>query len=241
MPTTRFSIRLTQDEFASTAAYLRLGGSTLEIAQKALVDQAKLADLVKEYGRTPEQINKIVQRVYDEWNRRTPSSRVSSEIFETAVAKRPRLAPQSIEIARRALVDGEEYRTLAEEYGLTSARIGQIVKTIYADCEIATVAPHLTETQFKDAVAGRRFTDQTLQIAHAVLVRGESMPDVAQATGMSRQWIHKAVKTVHDAFLARENIPPGWVTETVTAPKDMLSEFRAAVEKKRKAYFSDPS
>ncbi|MBW5284092.1 TrfB-related DNA-binding protein [Burkholderia gladioli] len=239
MPTTRFSVRLTQDQFARTAAHIRLGGVALEIAQKALVDQAKLADLVKEYGKTPEQINAIVQRVYDEWNRRSPSSRVSRDVFEAAASKRPRLAPKSIEIARRALVDGDEYSALADEYGLTSARIGQIVKVIYADCETATVAPHLTETQFKDTVAGRRFTDQTLQIAHAVLVRGESMPAVARATGMSRQWIHKAVKTVQDAFLARENIPPGWVTETVTAPKDMLSEFRAAVEEKRKAHFKD--
>jgi hypothetical protein len=39
------------------------------------------------------------------------------------------------------------------------------------------------------------------------------------------------VTTVQDAFLARENILPGWVTQTVTAPKDMLAAFREAVRK----------
>ncbi|MDR8029521.1 transcriptional regulator KorA [Burkholderia cenocepacia] len=66
------------------------------------------------------------------------------------------------------------------------------------------------ERQFKDTVAGRRFTERTLQIAHAVLVRGKSISYVAQATYTSCQWVHKSMETMPDAFLERENIPPCW-------------------------------
>ncbi|WP_155648165.1 hypothetical protein [Burkholderia cepacia] len=60
MPTNRFAFRLTQHEFASTAARPRQGETSIDIARKALVDQARLTDLLKEYGKTPDETNKIV-------------------------------------------------------------------------------------------------------------------------------------------------------------------------------------
>ncbi|PEH40484.1 parR [Burkholderia gladioli] len=239
MPSPRFVVRLTQREFSDTVAHLKLSRRKLEIARRALVDQSTLSDLVKDYGKTPDEINEIVQQVYDEWNRRSTSSRVPIEVFEQAIAGLPNVSRQSVEIARRALVQGEPASALAEEFGLTRQRINQIIRRIHADCAQATVVSRMTEKQFADAVSGRGFSEQSLEIAHAVLVIGKPIPEVTMATGLTRQRIRQLVSAVHDAFLAREKIPPGWVTESVTAPKDMLKAFRAAVEEKRKAHFND--
>ena len=55
---------------------------------------------------------------------------LTPERFYDAVG-RLNMSPSTIEIARRALLDGEEFATLARKNGITTQRVSRICATIY--------------------------------------------------------------------------------------------------------------
>ena len=101
--------------------------------------------------------------------------------------------------------------------------------------------PHiiqLSNEEFKRAVAIRRFSEQTKEIAHKVLVEGKSIGAVADEYGMTRQRIHMIRNQVYAAFLEIAMYPPTWTQATVIAPPEMIKEFLKKVEKERRRYVS---
>jgi hypothetical protein len=230
----RFAISLSKDEFDNTVTQLRLSAETAEIAYEALVNQAALATLASRFGKTPTEITRIAERVYTAWKRQAVTARVSLDDFKQAIATRPRLTQKTIDIARRGLVRGVSAGVLAQESGLSVTRINDILTDIYAACAKVTTVARLSESELKAALAGRRFSEQTIHVARAVLVHGEDMAEVARTWKVSRQRVSKIAADVYALHLVHGDYPPGWITETVTAPEDMLSEFRTAVEMKRK-------
>lgn len=87
---------------------------------------------------------------------------------------------------------------------------------------ISRMAGALTATEFKHAVARfPRLSDKAKSIARGVLVEGRTFDEMSQQYGASRQLIHKWSTQVFNAFQ-----PEGWVTETVTLPKDQMELVR---------------
>lgn len=84
----------------------------------------------------------------------------------------------------------------------------------------------LTEAQFLVCIEGLEVGPQTLEIAHGVLVRGQSQAAFAQAFGLSKGAVSQAVQRVWSVFM-RKNIPPGY--ERVSA---VLPEHQAFIVKK---------
>jgi hypothetical protein len=58
---------------------------------------------------------------------------------------------------------------------------------------------------------------KSLNIAQAVLVKGEQIADVATRTGLDRRVIHFWVKQIYDA-----SIPTGWVSQVITLPREKM-------------------
>jgi hypothetical protein len=75
-------------------------------------------------------------------------------------------------------------------------------------------------------------------IVQAVLVNGASQQELATAHGVSKVAVNKSVSEVYEYILRyrlnnnlSETIPPGWATETITAPRAMLRKFKREVAK----------
>jgi len=75
----------------------------------------------------------------------------------------------------------------------------------------------LTENQFQEAVRGLDVSQQTLEIAHAVLVLGAPQTEFAQKFQLSRAAVSQTVKRVWDAY-ADNNLPKGYERLTVILP-----------------------
>jgi hypothetical protein len=84
----------------------------------------------------------------------------------------------------------------------------------------------LTEAQFLVCIHGLEVGPQTLEIAHGVLVLGQSQSSFAKALGVSRGAVSQAVHRVWSVFM-RQNIPAGY--ERVSA---VLPEHQAFIVKK---------
>lgn len=75
-------------------------------------------------------------------------------------------------------------------------------------------------------------------MVQAVLVNGASQQELAKAHGVSKVAVSKSVSEVYEYILRyrlnnnlSETIPPGWATETITAPRSMLRKFKREVAK----------
>ena len=83
---------------------------------------------------------------------------------------------------------------------------------------LSKMAGTMTEDQF--ALAVRRFSrlsDKAKDVAHAVLVEGQSFEEAGRRHDARRQHIHQWVSKVFESFE-----PPTWVTRTVTLPVDEM-------------------
>jgi hypothetical protein len=61
-------------------------------------------------------------------------------------------------------------------------------------------------------------TRKSTNIARAILVDGEPTADVAKRAGEDRRNAHFWAKQIYDAVM-----PPGWVSEVVTLPRDKMA------------------
>lgn len=84
----------------------------------------------------------------------------------------------------------------------------------------------LTEAQFQACIKELKVGQQTIQIAHAVLVQGESQASFVASLKLSRGAVSQAVHRVWAAFAAK-NLPQGY--ERVSA---VLPERQAYIVKK---------
>lgn len=82
----------------------------------------------------------------------------------------------------------------------------------------------LTETQFRIATKDAKFSKQTLEIAHAVLVEGRSQSEFVKKFQLTKGAVSQAVKRV---FSRVDTLPSGF--EKVTA---VLPEHQAFIVKK---------
>ena len=84
----------------------------------------------------------------------------------------------------------------------------------------------LSEAQFRACIHGLDVGAQTLQIAHGVLVLGQTQASFVQALGLSKGAVSQAVHRVWRVF-THSNIPPGY--ERVSA---VLPQHQAYIVKK---------
>ena len=83
----------------------------------------------------------------------------------------------------------------------------------------------LSEAEFQAATAGLEVGQQTLRIAHGVLVEGRPQAEFVEALGLSRGAVSQAVTRIWAAHA--EQVPPGY--ERVTA---VLPSHQAFIVKK---------
>ena len=84
----------------------------------------------------------------------------------------------------------------------------------------------LTEAQFRSCIKGLNVGQQTIEIAHGVLVRGQPQTAFVASLGLSRGAVSQAVHRVWAVFAATD-LPKGY--ERITA---VLPEHQAYIVKK---------
>lgn len=84
----------------------------------------------------------------------------------------------------------------------------------------------LSEAQFQACIKGLEVGQQTIEIAHGVLVMGKPQASFVESLGLSRGAVSQAVQRVWTAFAAK-NLPLGY--ERVSA---VLPEHQAYIVKK---------
>ena len=76
----------------------------------------------------------------------------------------------------------------------------------------------MTEAQFREATRGLSIEEQTVQIAHGVLVMGVPQKQYVQDLGVTPGAISQAVSKVWNAHLEKSAVPPGFERVTVILP-----------------------
>ncbi len=76
----------------------------------------------------------------------------------------------------------------------------------------------LSEAQFQKAIIGLNVSQQTLDIAHAVLVEGRQQSEFVESLGITKGAVSQAVSRVYKSHLAN-SIPPGFELVTAILPK----------------------
>jgi len=91
----------------------------------------------------------------------------------------------------------------------------------------------LTEGQFQEAIKGLEVGQQTIEIAHGVLVEGKPQSEFATALGLSRGAVSQAVTRV---WLAHEskNLPRGYERVSAVLPEHQAFIVKKWVEDARK-------
>jgi len=97
---------------------------------------------------------------------------------------------------------------------------------------------NLTIEEFEAAIDGRDFEEKTKEIGRRSLVNGEAVADLIKAFGVKRAWIYGIRNAIYAAHLEKKNYPPDWVTRTVTASRELFSEFDKRIEEERRGYFT---
>lgn len=85
----------------------------------------------------------------------------------------------------------------------------------------------LTEDQFQKCIEGLNVGEQTIEIAHGVLVLGQSQTTFVASFGITKGAVSQAVSRVWAAFASKNGIPQGF--ERVSA---VLPEHQAFIVKK---------
>lgn len=94
----------------------------------------------------------------------------------------------------------------------------------------------LTDAEFRAAVAGREVGEQTIMIAHAVLVEGRKQIEFAQALGLTKGAISQAVARVWDAH--QRTLPIGYERVCAVLPGSkafVVKRWEEAAKRKLKA------
>lgn len=92
----------------------------------------------------------------------------------------------------------------------------------------------LTESQFQAASRDLGVGQQTLQIAHGVLVEGKAQTEYVKLLGLTKGAVHQAVKRVWDAH--KSQIPKGHERVTAVLPKHqafIVKKWAEDAKKKR--------
>ena len=92
----------------------------------------------------------------------------------------------------------------------------------------------LTAEQFEVAVSVfPRLSETGKAAAKLVLVDGQAQVEVAAHFGIRRQQVNKWVK---DIYQAHQNIPDGWLVDTVTLPPDLMGKVKDIEQKARREH-----
>jgi transposase-like protein len=89
------------------------------------------------------------------------------------------------------------------------------------------VQRRLTAEQFAGAARGLRLSERNLELARAAMVDGVPVSALADAAGVSRQAVSRAVVRIYAAHLARRPAPVGWRSINVTVPPSMAERIEA--------------
>ncbi|WP_434152227.1 TrfB-related DNA-binding protein (plasmid) [Methylocaldum gracile subsp. desertum] len=95
----------------------------------------------------------------------------------------------------------------------------------------------MTELEFAAVRHLLNISEESQNLAHAVLVEGKSLRAVANAAGCSFQFVDKNTKVVLTTFKryqearrveesAGTQLPPGWECATLIAPVELIENFR---------------
>ncbi|MFC6842359.1 TrfB-related DNA-binding protein [Xanthomonas theicola] len=85
----------------------------------------------------------------------------------------------------------------------------------------------MTAEQFAAAASGLRLSEHNLELARAAMVDGVSVSALADAAGVSRQAISRAVVRIYGAHLVKRPAPPGWRSVQLTVPPPMAERMEA--------------
>lgn len=98
----------------------------------------------------------------------------------------------------------------------------------------------MTELEFAAVRHLLNISEESQNLAHAVLVEGKSLREVAKATGHVFQFVDKNTKVVLSTFdryqqarrveeSAGTQLPPGWESATLIAPSQLIDKFRREI------------
>lgn len=93
----------------------------------------------------------------------------------------------------------------------------------------------IPEADFEAAAQAARLRGESRNLAYACLVEGRPTAAVAEAYGVSRQWVHAVKRKVYTAYLKQLQVPKGWVVMTVRLPPDHAKGVRKLEEQLLKA------
>jgi len=86
---------------------------------------------------------------------------------------------------------------------------------------------HFTAGEFERAAGICRMEADSIALARAVMVDGETPASVAAAQGVTRQWISEAVRKMRNYIEQANPVPPGWKADLVTLPNRDWPTVRA--------------
>ncbi len=93
----------------------------------------------------------------------------------------------------------------------------------------------LTEAQFQVAIQGLDIGQQTIDIAHGVLVKGQAQADFVKALGLTKGAVSQAVNRVWSAHAA-DKLPTGYERVSVVLPEHqafIVKKWEEDAKKKR--------
>lgn len=88
----------------------------------------------------------------------------------------------------------------------------------------------MTELEFRRAAKGTRIHWTTLDRAHAVLVRGHSVAEVAVAAGVSRACVSATVRRIEKAFVLLHNGGDDSSCLTLVVPTNLRNTIKRQVK-----------
>lgn len=96
----------------------------------------------------------------------------------------------------------------------------------------------LTTQQIEDAVEGRRFSEQVVEIARRLIVDGVSVQQLVEEHGVTRGRVYQIRDQIWNAHLQRNAYPPDWQSVTIMASPALISEFTERAERERERWLA---
>ena len=84
----------------------------------------------------------------------------------------------------------------------------------------------MTNDEFDRYAARTRLQKRGLDIARAVLVRGQTMAQAGREAGVQHETARAAVARILREYRKDGGHPPDWETRTVTLPRDAMDDVR---------------
>lgn len=92
------------------------------------------------------------------------------------------------------------------------------------------MAETIPAADFEQAARAARLRGESRILAYACLVEGKVTAAVAEAHGVSRQWVHTVKRRVYTEYLKQQQVPDGWVVMTVKLPPEQAKKVRKLEE-----------